>query len=491
MRRIPFMLILLLLISLPLHAQENATLRVGHYFITDGFDPHAQRSDGRLVSFDPIFDALVKLDAAGSTLPGLATDWAVTPERITFTLLEDVVFSDGTPFDAAAAAANLNRARTEGSGPVQQELAPIESVEAVDAVTLRLNMAQEDPFILQRLAGYPGMMISPNAFDTVTREPVGTGPFVLDLDDTIIGAFHAYNRNERYRDPGAIALDRIEVRVGSGADGINALLGGEHDVAFVSAELSAQLAAVDVVVYNTRAVLYAINILDREGTLIPELADQNVRCALNYAIDREAYAFSVGGVAVEPLSTIIPDDWYGYAEDTITYDYDVARARALLAAAGVEALTIPSVTSPTFQVRHEAAMGFMPAIGITVNTDLVPVPEVIATIYGGEYPLSYVSIEPEHFTIFVQQHILADAPFNTFGAVDADIEALAAAALTLPLDEAEPLWQEINQLINERCYFIPLTIGSLAVAAQPYVENVETRFRTNGFIYLRDLALNR
>ena len=37
------------------------------------------------------------------------------------------------------------------------------------------------------------------------------------------------------------------------------------------------------------AVAWSAHILDRTGTLVPELADERVRMAMSYALDRDAY----------------------------------------------------------------------------------------------------------------------------------------------------------------------------------------------------------
>ncbi|NDJ60913.1 MAG: hypothetical protein GYB67_07290 [Chloroflexi bacterium] len=491
MRRASFPLFLLLfIVALPLHAQDNTTLRVGHYFLTADFDPHGQGNRPELIYYEPVFDALLTLDAEGNLLPNLATEWTTTPESMTFTLRADVVFSDGTPFDAETAAANLNRARTEGSSLVREDLSAIDDIEVVDEVTIRLLLNRDDPFLLRRLAGFAGMMISPGTFETAGQMPVGTGPFMLDREASVFGSLITYVRNPLYRDPDAITLEVIEYRIGNPVDGANALLGGEYDLVILPARLTALLGGEDVNIRVVDTSIYAVNILDREGTLVPELGNQDVRCALSHAVDREAYAQVTGGAALRPLDTITPPGWYGHAGDAVTYPYDPERARELLASAGVTNLTIPSVTSPALQTRHEAVTGFFTTLGITIDTAVTTDATVVAEFYGGDYALIEFNANPEHFSLFVQEYILADGPFNAFGAVDEDIEALAAEALALPLDEAEPLWQEISRLVNERCYFIPLGVGGLAIVSQPYVE-AETRFRSNGFLYLRNAELNR
>lgn len=60
---------------------------------------------------DLIYEPLVSYDRGGEIQPALAESWEVSPDGklITFQLREGVQFSDGTPFDAAAAKANFDQ----------------------------------------------------------------------------------------------------------------------------------------------------------------------------------------------------------------------------------------------------------------------------------------------------------------------------------------------------------------------------------------------
>ena len=75
----------------------------------------------------------------GTIQPGLATEWAFEDDALVITLREGVVFHDGTPFDAAAVKANLDRQMTVEGGTQKSFLAPVASVEVVDPTTVRLN----------------------------------------------------------------------------------------------------------------------------------------------------------------------------------------------------------------------------------------------------------------------------------------------------------------------------------------------------------------
>src|SRR5688572_8911467 len=76
---------------------------------TTGADTLTMQLDGPVTSYDPalgasfqdvvvvwsMYDTLVALDADGSVVPGLATDWDVTADSAVFTIRDGVTCSDG------------------------------------------------------------------------------------------------------------------------------------------------------------------------------------------------------------------------------------------------------------------------------------------------------------------------------------------------------------------------------------------------------------
>ena len=69
-----------------------------------------------------VYDTLLKADPTGKVEPDLATEWKYNDDKtvLTLTLRNDVKFTDGTTFNADAAAQNLIRFR---DGDVAQQVA--------------------------------------------------------------------------------------------------------------------------------------------------------------------------------------------------------------------------------------------------------------------------------------------------------------------------------------------------------------------------------
>jgi peptide/nickel transport system substrate-binding protein len=103
---------------------------------------------------------------------------------MTLTLRTGVSFHDGTPFNAAAVKANLDRVKALKALPAAN-LVSVASVDVVDDSTVRINFAPgAGADVPAALATWSGMMVSPKtiaASTDITSDPgmSGTGPYVV------------------------------------------------------------------------------------------------------------------------------------------------------------------------------------------------------------------------------------------------------------------------------------------------------------------------
>ena len=179
------------------------------------FDPHvATNPFGRSWMY-PFYDRLTQIDQNGAVQPMLAESWEFSADgaSLTFNLRDDAFFHDGTPFDAEAAVANIERARNpEIARGTFIDLLPVESAEVVDTYVLRLNLKAPGGALPAILSDQAGMMISPAAFDNedLATMPVGAGPFratEFRVDEVMFAeAF------EDYWDPELPKVQNLELR---------------------------------------------------------------------------------------------------------------------------------------------------------------------------------------------------------------------------------------------------------------------------------------
>ncbi len=110
--------------------------------------------------------------------------------------------------------------------------------------------------------------------------------------------------------------------------------------------------------------------LDAAGRTGDNPLKDAVRKALNYAIDRKAIATNLVGTAAQVLDTACYPSQFGCSQDVPKYEYNPAKAKALLAEAGFA----NGFTMPIYSYRDrgftEAVVGYLRAVGITADLNI-------------------------------------------------------------------------------------------------------------------------
>jgi peptide/nickel transport system substrate-binding protein len=164
--------------------RRGGTLRAGLNADPPNLDPHQSTAAVDRQVFQSLFDKLVDIDETFTFVPMLATSWTVANNGKTyaFKLRPNVVFHDGTPFNAEAVRYNFERMldRTFAS-PRRFEIILVEKVTVVDPLTVQVDLESAFSPFLAVLSDRAGMMVSPTAARRLgrdfAREPVGTGPY--------------------------------------------------------------------------------------------------------------------------------------------------------------------------------------------------------------------------------------------------------------------------------------------------------------------------
>src|SRR2546428_11133931 len=217
--------------------KKGGTLRVGFYIEAATMDPHSSGSKIDRQFYHNVYEPLVTLDTKLGIKPGLAESWTQPDNKtVVFKLRRGVKFRDGTDFNAEAAKFNFGRMKTEPKSIRKGEVANIESVDVVDASTIRINLKKADASLLATLTDRAGMMLSPKVVQERGVElgrnakGAGTGPFEFVewvKDDHLL-----IKRNENYwNKQGGPYLDRVRYRpIPDDTVKLQSLQSGEFDV---------------------------------------------------------------------------------------------------------------------------------------------------------------------------------------------------------------------------------------------------------------------
>src|SRR5258706_10365075 len=121
----------------------QSTLRIGLGEDPDVLDPTLARTFVGRVVFAGLCDKLFDLDEKLNIVPQLATEYkgAADNKSLTIKIRPGVTFHDGEKLDAEAVKFNLERHKSMQGSNRRGELAPVTSVDVLDASTVRLNLS--------------------------------------------------------------------------------------------------------------------------------------------------------------------------------------------------------------------------------------------------------------------------------------------------------------------------------------------------------------
>lgn len=290
-----------------------------------------------------VFDSLVSYDKDGKVVPWLATSWTTSEDgrTVTFTLRDDVDFTDGTHFDADAVVANYAN-WAQGIG--WHSFTYMTGATKVDPYTVEIHLSQRNPEILQELSnGHYGIQ-SPTALkdrpaEENCHQPVGSGPWVVDqwkVGDEIV-----FKRNDGYtsapanaqHDGPAYQKELLWKFVPDGTTRWSALTTGQADVVYdvpavqwAAAQKQFQVLSF---VAGGRTQGFSFNVSTGPFT------DKRVRQAFLYASDRKKIVETVfkGSAPYEGNGALSRSQPY-YLDVDDAYPYDLGKAEQLLDEAG-------------------------------------------------------------------------------------------------------------------------------------------------------------
>ncbi len=338
---------------------------------------------------DNIYQGLVSRTPEQEIVPGLASDWTVSPDGLTytFTLREGVTFHDGQELTPQDVVWSLTTRKETAEWRDSARLANVASVTA-EGQDVTLTLTEPDSSLLWNLTGRAGLILKEG--DTVDYQTAanGTGPYVLD--EWLQGDSITFSRNEEYWGDEAPVAEVVFDYIPTNQAALNAALAGEVDVLTgFDANLKDQIEA------DGDFTLELGKSTDK-GTLAfnqapgSPLADVRVRQAIRQAIDHDAIieAAASGQTQYGPIPELDP----GYEDLSDVAPFDPEASRALLEEAGAEdlslTLTIPNFYSTTIP---QILVSNLDEVGITLQVESVDFSAWLNDVYiNQDYELSFV-----------------------------------------------------------------------------------------------------
>lgn len=365
-----------------------------------GLDPTAgaASSIAEVVHYN-IFETLTKINPDGSVSPLLAESWDVAPDLKTYTfrLRKNVKFHNGEPFNAETVKFSLERAASEKSTNKDKRTFANLRTKVVDAYTVVITNEDIEPDFLFLLGQSTAIIVEPKSAARNATQPVGTGPYLLGRWTK--GASVTLQAWKDYRDASDIQIQRATFRfITDPAAQVAALLAGDVDCfPRVSPRSVAQFKAnprFQVLVSGSRAkTILAINHARKP------LNDVRVRRAIACAIDRKAVIDGAAEGYGVPIGSHYVPSAFGYVDTTGINPFDLDKAKALMAEAGVKTPLVLNMTLPPAPYARqggEVIAAQLAKIGIEVKLQNVEWAQWLSGTYGNKnYDLTLIShVEP-------------------------------------------------------------------------------------------------
>jgi peptide/nickel transport system substrate-binding protein len=415
---------------------QAQNLKIGLQDDPDILDPDQSRTFVGRIVYASLCDKLVDITPDLEIVPALATgwDWNADGTELTMTLRDDVVFHDGTPFNAEAVAANLDRSKNLETSRRKSEVRSIESWDVVDDTTIKMTLSAPDATLIAQFADRSGMMLSPTAFEAAGEDfgsaPVCAGPFKfverVQQDRIVLEKFADYYRADEINFDSVTFLPIADTTVrlanlrAGDLDMLERL--AATDVASVEGDSGLQLERATSLGYQG----ITANIANGDRANNPLGQSALVRQALSLSVDRDALnqvvfegAFAPGNQAFSPASP-----WYNADFPVPTRDVDAAKA--LLAEAGfADGVTIEvQVPNNPVQTQVMQVVQAMAAeAGITIELAAKEFATLLADQSAGEFTASQIGwsgrVDPDGN---IHQFMTSEGGLNDANYVNADVD---------------------------------------------------------------------
>ena len=450
--------------------KADDTLRVAWGLQLDNPDVYFNTLREGIVFARLVWDNLVERDPVTfAHRPGLATAWRqVDPTTLEFDIRQGVKFHNGDPLDADDVVYTVNWVADPANKILyQQNVNWIARAEKLDQHKVRIIMKQPFPIALEHLAGtifiYPRKYHQQVGPAGMARAPVGSGPYKVDRID---GPRFEMSRFEgHYADSpkGRAKISKLSIRsMPDVATQIAELMGGGVDLLwYLPADQTDRMEKLaNLSVARGESMRVGFLILDaagRTGAGNP-MTNVKVRQAVAHAIDREAIAKNLVRGAARAIHAPCFPAQFGCDDSSATkYAYDPARAKALLAEAGLAGGFQSELVWFRDRARSEAVAGFLGAVGI--RTTLTSLQNAAANKRYQENGIPIYYNDWGSYSIpdaaFIINNFFRGSPDD--GARDAEVKAiLDRTDSAIDPAERKALFRQAIERITAAAYWVPL-----------------------------------
>lgn len=445
--------------AVPAYAKD---LRIALQSDADVLDPDQSRTFVGRIVYASMCDKLVDITPDLEIIPQLATAWETSSDgtQVTMQLRDGVVFHDGTPFNAEAVAANIERSQTLDVSRRKSELKSITSTEVTGEYEIVLTLAGPDATLIAQLADRAGMMVSPTAAAAAGADfglnPVCSGAFAFEervAQDKIV-----LRKFDDYWNADAIHFDSVTflpipdttVRLANLQSGDIDMLERLAATDLAQAEGDSGIVVDSAVSLGYQGITFNINNGEKGDN--PWGNDKRLRQALSHAIDRGALNQVVFEGAFAPGNQSFPPTSPWYNKSLPVEGADIEKAKALLTEAGYPdgielEVQVPNSTEPLAVMQVIQAMAGQAGIDIKLTSKEFAT--LLSDQSAGDYTASQIGwsgrVDPDGNN---HQFVTTDGGINDSKFSDPKMDELMNAARVAPsTEERKALYDEAKVIM--------------------------------------------
>lgn len=450
---------------------------------------------------------------------GIAEDYTVSDDGTVYTFkLRDALWSDGEPVTAHDFEYSFFRTLNPATGSSQVtefdnilnakdfyngELTDKSKVgiKAIDDKTLEITLEKNDPFFVLQLA--QGINFYPIREDYVEKYGesygsgkdsfIGCGPF--NLSDWTQASSIVMEKNNNYWDAENVKLDKVTQLIIPDEN----TLAGMYDLGEIDAIYSISTAQTELYPEHGSKSGGSLQFLSYNTRDKSVLANENLRKALSFAIDRQAVVHAVAAPGTEVADSMI-DPNIMLDGKSITEEYpnstgvpvtgDIDKAKEYLEVALNElglssADQLPAIkyvameTTAHRQYAEVLQAKWKEALGVNVELSLLPVPQAIGALIGGEFDIFLVSLSTGSNPDILLKNFTIDNGNNYSGWENQEYsDLISKAGFSKDVDEMLSCLQQAEEIILEEVPVMPLWLPGSAYLVRDNVKGVHFGVQT-------------
>ena len=432
-----------------------------------------------------ICDNIIAMDPETGEIYGvLADSFEYTDEyTLEIKMKDNIYFSNGVKATSDDILFTLERLSVSSRFASNYSCIDFENTTCPDDLTIIIKFKELYAPFLSYLAHPAAALESRAYFEEVgengySRNPIGTGPYVLESWEA--GERVTLKRNENYwGEAGGCETIVIRFILESTTRMIEYETGGVDAIYSLSGTDIDRMSAGEI----SNSVLHTklgenVSVLEMYKGYEP-LTDKNVRLAIAHAVDWEALVDTVYGSSGQLADSILPPDCL-YYKSVGVYEYDPELSKQLLEEAGYgedgSLVLTTHVYSGTEEEACEIIQAFLKDVGVTMNIEIVDTATMIAAQVSGEcnFGLSNsttTSRDPDQAISSSRQ--TSDYGIAVITGFD-DLQALYdQGAVEEDAEARREIYEQIQQYYFDECVRIPVRVSIVSYAVRDYVEGFQ------------------